>query len=77
MSNSIQLEPIETDVTGWGPEYHRRKQEPTEPYYVEDLNFDESVQKEYPGRDAEVEQYMVNQAYKYGHDPKRPFQKRR
>jgi hypothetical protein len=75
MSNSIQLEPIETDVTGWGPDYYRRKQEPTEPYYVENLNFDDAVQKEFPNRDAEVEQYLLNQAYKRGQDPNRPFQK--
>jgi hypothetical protein len=75
MSNTIQLGAIETDVTGYGPDYYRRKQEPTEPYYVENLNFDDAVQKEYPGRDVEVEQYLVNQAYQHGHDPKRPFQK--
>jgi hypothetical protein len=75
MSNTIQLEPIETDLTGWGPEYHRRKREPMEPYYVENLNFDDAVQKEFPNRDAEVEQYLLNQAHKRGQDPNRPFQK--
>jgi hypothetical protein len=75
MSNTIQLGAIETDVTGYGPDYYRRKQEPTEPYYVENLNFDDAVQKEYPGRDVEVEQYLVNQAHQRGQDSKRPFQK--
>ena len=75
MSNTIQLDPIEADVTGWGPDYYRRKQEPTEPYYVENLNFDETVRKEYPHRDFEMEQYLVNQAVRRGIDPKRPFQK--
>jgi hypothetical protein len=75
MSNTIQLEPIETDVAGWGSDYYRRKQEPTEPYYVENLNFDDAVQKEFPNRDAEVEQYLLNQAYKRGQDTDRPFQR--
>jgi hypothetical protein len=75
MSNTIQLEPIETDVTGWGSDYYRRKQEPIEPYYVENLNFDDAVQKEFPNRDVEVEQYLLNQAYERGQDPNRPFQK--
>ena len=37
--NEIILEPIESDVTGYGPEYYRRNRQPTEPYYVENLNF--------------------------------------
>lgn len=73
--SEIVLEPIESDVTGWGPEYYRRKRQPTEPYYVENLNFDDAVRKEYPNRDVEVEQYLLNQAYKRGQDPNRPFQK--
>ena len=75
MSDTIQLGPVEANVIGWGPDYYRRKQEPTEPYYVENLNFDETVQKEFPGRDFDVEQYLVNQAIRRGQDPKRPFQK--
>jgi hypothetical protein len=82
MSDIIRLSAIETDLEdmgtdnhGYGPEYYRRKQEPTEPYYVENLNFDDAVQKEFPNRDVEVEQYLLNQAYKRGQDPNRPFQK--
>lgn len=73
--SKIVLDPIESDVTGYGPEYYRRNRQPTEPYYVENLNFDEAVRKEYPNRDVEVEQYILNQAYNRGQDPKRPFQK--
>jgi len=73
--NEFVLEPIESDVTGYGPEYYRRNRQPTEPYYVEHLNFDDAVRKEHPNRDVEVEQYLLNQAYKRGQDPNRPFQK--
>lgn len=73
--NEIILEPIESDVTGYGPEYYRRNRQPTEPYYVENLNFDDAVRKEHPNRDVEVEQYLLNQAYKRGQDPQRPFKK--
>ena len=72
--SKIVLDPAEGDVTGYGPEYYRRNRKPTEPYYVENLNFDDAVQKEHPNRDVEVEQYILNQAYKRGQDPKRPFQ---
>lgn len=48
---------------------------PSEPYLVENLNFDDAVRKELPNRDAVVEQYLLNQAYKRGQDPKRPFRR--
>lgn len=72
--NEITLGSIEGDVTGYGPEYYRRNRQPTEPYYVENLDFDDAVRKEHPNRDVEVEQYILNQAYKRGQDPKRSFQ---
>ena len=75
MSNTIQLGAIETDVTGYGPEYNRRKRKPIEPYYVEDMDFGQAVEKEFPGRDVEVEQYLVKQAHERGQNPDRPFQK--
>lgn len=82
MSNTIQLGAIETDIEdmgtdnyGMGSDYYRRKQEPIEPYYVENLNFVDAVQKEYPDRDVEVEQYLLNQAHERGQDPNRLFQK--
>lgn len=82
MGKPVQLGPIETgledvgtDNYGMGSDYYRRKQKPTEPYYVEKLDFDETVQKEFPNRDFDVEQYIVNQAIRRGQDPNRPFQK--
>lgn len=82
MSDIIQLGSIQSDLKdagtdnhGMGSDYYRRKQKPIEPYYVEKLDFDEAVQKEYPTRDFDVEQYIVDQAIQRGQDPNRPFQK--
>lgn len=82
MSNIIQLGSIQSDLKdvgtdnhGMGSDYYRRKQKTTEPYYVENLDFDESVQKEFPNRDYDVEQYLVDQAIQRGQNPNRPFQK--
>ena len=82
MDDFFQLPPIEgdlkdvgTDNHGMGSDYYRRKQKTTEPYYVEKLDFDETVQKEFPNRDFDVEQYIVNQSIQRGQDPNRSFQK--
>ena len=64
MSNTIQLGAIETNLEdigtdnhGMGSDYYRRK-----PYVVESRSFDDNVKKQFPHRDADMEDYLVDRA---------------